>query len=129
MQYDDFMKEIQLYYGLYPEKSAVPSYVLGYLQRDIDELKLDRLFRFVTYHHPHRFGAPGIAEIEKSISEALYKHKGEDVHSANFTPKDNERPNTLEEDIKIGKLMKNLRKDFDKRVEDKLNKACNNTSI
>ena len=83
MTYDIFMEEIQKYYGIYPEGSKIPQYVLGYLQRDIDELKLDRLFRFVTYHHPHRFGAPGIAEIEKSISEALYKKKGEDVHAIN----------------------------------------------
>ena len=75
------MDRIQDYYGGYQEGSRVGGYVLGYLKRDIDETKLDRLFRFVTYHHPHRFGAPGIAEIEKSISEALYKKKGEDVHA------------------------------------------------
>ena len=105
MTYDIFMEEIQKYYGIYPEGSKIPQYVLGYLQRDIDETKLDRLFRFVTYHHPHRFGAPGIAEIEKSISEALYKKKGEDVHSSNFRPYDSERPNTQEEDMKISKMM------------------------
>lgn len=106
MKYTDFMHELQNYYGLYPEGSQVPNYVLGYLQRDIDETKLDRLFRFVTYSHPHRFGAPGIAEIEKSISDAIYKKKGDDVHSSNFRPYESERPNTQKEDIAIGELMK-----------------------
>ena len=119
MNYKEFMDRIQDYYGGYKEGSKVGGYVVSYLKRDIDELKLDRLFRFVTYHHPHRFGAPGIAEIEKSISEALYKKKGEDVHSSNFKPHDTERPNTLEEDIEMGKLMKDLRKTFDEQVKNK----------
>lgn len=105
MNYNQFMEELQKYYGLYPENSKIPQYVKGYLQRDIDETKLDRLFRFVTYHHSHRFGAPGIAEIEKSISEALYKKKGEDVHSTSFTPHDIGRSNTPEEDMAIQQLM------------------------
>jgi len=112
------MEELQTYYGLYPDESQVPNYVLGYLQRDIDETKLDRLFRFVTYYHPHRFGAPGIAEIEKSISDALYRKKGEDVHSIGFTPQDIERPNTQEEDEAISNLMKQgLSKTFKEYVD------------
>jgi len=74
------MDRIQDYYGGYKEGSKVAGYVYSYLQRDIDEGKLDRLFRFLTYYHPYRFGAPGIAELEKSISDALYRKKGEDVH-------------------------------------------------
>jgi len=114
------MQEIQKYYGGYKENSAVPQYVFSYLQRDINESKLDRLFRFVTYHHSHRFGAPGIAEIEKSISEALYRKKGEDVHSSNFTPHDTERPNTQEEDKQVAELFKQgLSEAFKKQVENK----------
>ncbi len=110
MTYNQFMEEIQTYYRIYPKDSKVGNYVQGYLARDIDEAKLDRLFRFVTYHHPHRFGAPGIAEIEKSISEALYKKKGEDVHKISFyTTQEKERPNTPEEDEEIGAFLQQLK--------------------
>ncbi len=113
MNYNQFMEEIQTYYGPYLGTSKVGNYVLGYLQRDIDETKLDRLFRFVTYHHPFRFGAPGIAEIEKSISEALYKKKGADVHKISFyTTQERERPNTPEEDVQIGALLQQLNDEY-----------------
>ena len=122
MTYTEFMEELQKYYGLYPQDSYIPKYLLGYLQRDIDENKLDRLFRFVTYHHPHRFGAPGIAEIEKSISEALYKKRGEDVHKIEmYTTVEIERPNTAEEDELIQRLCneKGLSKAFRKEIKNK----------
>ncbi len=113
MNYNQFMEEIQIYYDIYPKGSKVGNYVQGYLERDIDETKLDRLFRFVTYHHPFRFGAPGIAEIEKSISEALYKKKGEDVHKVSFyTTQEKERPNTPEEDVQIGALLQHLNDEY-----------------
>lgn len=98
MNYKEFMNRIQDYYGGYQEGSKVGGYIVSYLKRDIDETKLDRLFRFVTYHHPHRFGAPGIAELEKSISEALYKKRGEDVHKVSHsTTMENADPLTDEE--------------------------------
>jgi hypothetical protein len=74
------MNQLQDLYGAYPEESRIPDYVMAYLKRDIDEKKLTRLFRFITYSHPVRFGPPGIAAIEKSINDALYRKKGEDVH-------------------------------------------------
>ena len=122
MTYTQFMDELQKYYGLYPENSYIPKYVVGFLQRDIDESKLDRLFRFVTYHHPYRFGAPGIAEIEKSISDALYKKRGEDVHKIEmYTTEEIERPNTSEEDKQIHQLFnkKGLSKAFEKEIKNK----------
>ena len=113
MNYNQFMEEIQTYYGTYPEGSKVGNYVLGYLERDIDESKLDRLFRFVTYHHAVRFGAPGISDIEKSINEALYKKKGEDVHKLGFhTTEEKERPNTPEEDEKMSLLFQGLKGEY-----------------
>ena len=114
MEYTDFMHEIQTYYGLYGEGSKVPNYVLGYLRRDIDEGKLERLFRYVTYNHAVRFGAPGISDIEKAINEALYKKKGEDVHKLGFyTTEEKERPNTPEEDEEMVKLWKSYGKKTD----------------
>ena len=80
MTYKTFMEKIQEYYGGYPENSIVQRYVMGYLKRDIDEKKLSRLFRFLTYNHAVRFGAPSISDIEKSIYEALRNKKGEDPH-------------------------------------------------
>ena len=112
MNYNQFMEEIQTYYGTYPKDSKVGNYVQGYLERDIDETKLDRLFRFITYNHPHRFGAPGVAEIEKSISEALYKKKGEDVHKISFYIQEKERPNTPEEDVQLGALLQQLNDEY-----------------
>lgn len=105
------MVEVQYYYGGYPENSKVGDYVMKYLQRDIDERKLDRLFRFVTYNHAVRFGAPGISDIEKAINEALYKKKGEDVHKVGFySTEEKERPNTVEEDIALNELWKDYNK-------------------
>ena len=80
MTYKEFIDKIQEYYGSYPKESKIGGYVLSYLKRDIDEEKLDRLFRYLTYAFPHRFGSPGIADIEKAITEAIKNHKGEDVH-------------------------------------------------
>mgnify|MGYP006300359549 CR=1 FL=1 len=90
MTYEQFMQRLQDYYGPYPGKgkdqkgkdipSKVPDYVIAYLRRDVDEQKLERLFRYITYSHPARFGPPGISDIEKAIEQARYKGKGEDVH-------------------------------------------------
>ncbi len=114
MNYNQFMEEIQIYYGTYPKGSKVGNYVQGYLERDIDETKLDRLFRFVTYNHPFHFGAPGIVEIEKSISEALYKKKGEDVHKISFyTTQEKERPNTQKEAEQIKLLLQRLNNELE----------------
>jgi hypothetical protein len=80
LTYKELTEKIQDYYGSYPEGSKIGNYVMSYLKRDIDESKLDKLFRYVTYFYPHRFGPPGIADIEKAINESIYKHKGDDVH-------------------------------------------------
>lgn len=80
MTYQEFMELAQRYYGPYPENGEVSKFVMAYLRRDIDETKLDRLFRLVTYSHGHRFGPPGIADIEKAITEAIRSGRGTDVH-------------------------------------------------
>ena len=98
MTYSDFASIIQNYYGPYSKGSKVGDYVMSYLQRDIDESKLDKLFRYITYSHPYKFGPPGISEIETAIYEALKKHKGDDVHKIkDFTTSEKIEPESAEE--------------------------------
>jgi len=85
LNYQEFMKELQLYYGGYEQGSRIPTYVMAYLKHDIDEEKLNTLFRYITYYHPVRYKAPGISDIEKAIYEAIRNNKGSDVHKIEIT--------------------------------------------
>ena len=109
MNYKSFLTELQNYYGPYPENSKLPNYIFTYLKRDIEEKRLPLLFRYVQYSHSHRFGAPGISDIEKSIYDAIRNNKGIDVHkNKNPETKIKEKELTKDELIEGEKLLKEL---------------------
>lgn len=91
MTYEQFLKEIELYYGPYTKKKKgkdgkdiiinekVRKIVLSYLKNDIKENMLDTLRRYIFYSHPLNYGPPGIAAIEKAIDKAIENKRGPDV--------------------------------------------------
>lgn len=60
----EFAEKMQEYYGAYSEK--VVDHVLDYLERDVDDEALDRLYRETLYNHPRNFGPPDVAALEKA---------------------------------------------------------------
>lgn len=103
MTYDEFLKEVQEYYGPYPLDPKIGSYVKAYLKRDINQDSLETLRRYVFYSHPHRMGPPGIAAIEKANREALYNHKGSDTHKPVIT--NSSQAQEIAEEYENGKTM------------------------
>ena len=90
LDYKTFITKIQEYYGYYPapkEESTpgIGDFVMAYLKRDIDEEKLNTLYRYLTYSHPVNYGPPDIAAIENAVIWALKNNKGADVHQVNPT--------------------------------------------
>lgn len=103
MSVNDFMERLQDYYGPYKEGTKVGAYVKKYIETEMDESKLPNLFKFITYSHGHRFGPPGISDIEEAIKEALKTGKGIDIHKTKI--KEYEEKEIPVEELEEGKRL------------------------
>jgi hypothetical protein len=113
LTYQDFMDHVQDYFGAYPEKSHVPDYVMAYLKRDIDEERLNVLFRYLSYSHPVNYGAPDIAAIESAVIWGLKNNKGSGVHKSKASDKSPQlvpAALTSEEEAICDGILKDLKK-------------------
>ncbi len=106
MNHQTFIDQIKAYYGDYPDKSKVETYVMHYLKSDIDPDSLDRLFKYVCRSHPVNYGPPDIAALEGAIIWALKNtHNAIDVHRSDVNAGRNELPVILDEEYQEGKKM------------------------
>lgn len=72
---EQFISMIESYYGKYKSDSS-REFVLNYIINEIKPERLFDLFRYVSYVHRLRDGAPGISDIEYSNKLAIENNRG-----------------------------------------------------
>ncbi len=131
MTIDQFVEQIESYYGEYQEKNyRVKVLLKGYL-KDFKQAKLPELLKLVMMNHAVNYGTPDISAVEKAYDYALKNNKCQDLKylaPANYyiedTPTEEELAKTREliasgEGKSLTELFNQKMHDMEKDLKDK----------